>query len=73
MVIDSVVRKSGDHVRFVTTYLKNILGSSTNTKHNAMMEGLPMSEDNKTPVLVIIYLYDEESGKLTAIVNVYYI
>jgi len=55
----------------VTTYLKNILGSSTNTKHNAMMEGLPMNND--TPVIVIIYIYDEDSGKLTAIVNVYYI
>ena|GEM_PF-3649211 len=32
-----------------------------------------MSEDSKTPVLVIIYLYDEESGKLTMIVNMYYI
>ena len=71
MVIDSVVRKSGDHVRFVTTSLKNILSSSTNTKHNAMMEGLPMNND--TPVIVIIYIYDEDSGKLTAIVNVYYI
>lgn len=72
MVINSVVRKSGDHVRFVTTSLKNILGSSANTKHNAMMmEDLPMNND--TPVIVIIYIYDEDSGKLTAIVNVYYI
>ena len=29
--------------------------------------------DKKTPVLVIIYLYDEKSGKLTMIVNMYYI
>jgi len=30
-------------------------------------------EENKTPVIVIIYLYDEDSGKLTMLVNVYYI
>ncbi len=29
--------------------------------------------DKKTPVLVIIYLYDKKSGKLTMIVNTYYI
>lgn len=29
--------------------------------------------NNDTPVIVIIYIYDEDSGKLTAIVNVYYI
>ena len=29
--------------------------------------------DEQTPVLIIIYLYDEESGKLTMIVNFYYI
>ena len=28
-------------------------------------------EENKTPVIVIIYLYDEDSGKLTMLVNVY--
>ena len=30
-------------------------------------------EENQTPVLVIIYIYDEESGKLTMLVNIYYI
>lgn len=29
--------------------------------------------NEKTPVLVIIYLYDEKSGKLRMIVNMYYI
>lgn len=29
--------------------------------------------EEQTPVLVIIYIYDEESGKLTMLVNIYYI
>lgn len=30
-------------------------------------------EKDQTPIIVIIYIYDNDSGKLTAIVNVYYI
>ena len=29
--------------------------------------------DHKTPVLVVVYLYDEKTGKLTMIVRRYYI
>ena len=74
MADGSDVRKiRADRVRLVTIAIKkNILGSSANTKHIKLMEDLPM-EENKTPVIVIIYLYDEDSGKLTMLVNVYYI
>lgn len=61
-----------DRVRLVTIAIKKIsLAILANTKHIKLMEDLPM--ENKTPVLVIIYLYDEESGKLTMLVNIYYI
>ena len=61
------------HVRLVTIAIKKYPWQFRKTQSTKlMMEDLPM-EDNKTPVLVIIYLYDEESGKLTMIVNMYYI
>lgn len=61
------------HVRLVTIAIKKYPWQFRKTQSTKlMMEDLPMS-DNKTPVLVIIYLYDEKSGKLTMIVNTYYI
>lgn len=64
--ITSVSRSTRDH------RIKKIsLAIPTNTKHKAN-GGLSMN-DEQTPVLIIIYLYDEESGKLTMVVNFYYI
>ncbi len=60
-------------VRFVTIAIKKYPWQFHKTQSaELMMEDLPM-ENNKTPVLVIIYLYDEKSGKLTMLVNIYYI
>ena len=74
MADGSDVRKiRADHVRLVTIAIKKYPWQFRKTQSTKlMMEDLPM-EENKTPVLVIIYLYDEESGKLTMIVNMYYI
>jgi len=74
MADGSDVRKiRADHVRLVTIAIKKYPWQFRKTQSTKlMMEDLPMS-DKKTPVLVIIYLYDEKSGKLTMIVNTYYI
>jgi hypothetical protein len=69
----SDVRKiRADHVRLVTIAIKKYPWQFRKTQSTKLlMEDLPMNE--KTPVLVIIYLYDEKSGKLRMIVNMYYI
>ena len=59
------------HVRLVTIAIKKYPRQSCKTQSIKLMEDLPM--ENKTPVLFVMYLYDEESGKLTMIVNIYYI
>jgi len=60
------------HVRLVTIAIKKYPWQFRKTQSTKLlMEDLPMNE--KTPVLVIIYLYDEKSGKLRMIVNMYYI
>ena len=73
MADGSDVRKiRADHVRLVTIAIKKYPWQFRKTQSTKLlMEDLPMNE--KTPVLVIIYLYDEKSGKLTMLVNIYYI
>lgn len=61
-----------DHVRLVAILFKKYPWQFHKTQSTKLMEDLPMEKD-QTPIIVIIYIYDNDSGKLTAIVNVYYI
>ena len=72
MMVQTFGKIRADHVRFVTIAIKKYPWQSLHYTKHILMEDLPMSED-QTPVIVIIYVYDEDSGKLTMLVNVYYI